>query len=67
MSSRARPDPTHHFTHKKSHVEIHPNFYVFFLFVVRVSLNFAPQPYYYYNPMDKKVVVVEEDDAGGRG
>jgi len=31
MSSRARPDPTHHFPHKNSHVEIDPKFYVFFL------------------------------------
>ena len=31
MSSRARPDPAHLFTRKKSHVEIDPKFYVFFL------------------------------------
>ena len=30
MSSRARPDPTHFFTHNFSHVEIDLKFYVFF-------------------------------------
>ena len=42
MSSHARPDPAHYFTHENSHVEIDPKFYV--LFFCRASLSFVPQP-----------------------